>query len=165
MAPVTDAGAILLTGGIAALVAIWGVISQRNIARRQHTMEHMAKTDNDNDMIDARRMFIQMAKQATGLVSYADADKEHTPESEAIRLVLNDFELTAVGIQMGVMDYEFYKRYNRGTVIRYWNHAAPYIYALRARVGSNLVFHEYEEMVRWFSKRAPRRSFWWRVLF
>jgi len=165
MAPVTDAGAILLTGGAAALIAVWGVISQRNIARRQHTMEHMAETDNDKDMIDARRLFIETAKQAGGLAIFAEEDQEHSTESEAIRLVLNDFELTAVGIQMGVMDYEFYKRYNRGTVIRYWNHAAPYIYALRARVGSNLVFHEYEELVRWFTKRTPRRTFWWRVLF
>ena len=163
-----EVGAIFSSAALAAVIAVWGVISQRSITRRQQTMQHMTKVDSDKDMIAARKQFIDLAKKPGGLSPWAEPEQENTEEAQSIRLILNDYELTAVGIQYGIIDLGFYKRYNRSTVIRYWNHAAPYVYALRARLGSNSVYHEFEELARWLQDgkiRMPRRGNFWRLLF
>jgi len=153
--------AIAATAVIAAIVAIWGILSQRAISRRTLTLTYMSHIDCDKDMIAARAMFIQEAKKPEGLTPWADPGKEHTPQCEAIRLVLNDFEIASVALQLGTIDYEFYRRYNYGTVIRYWYAAAPFVYSVRKQTGSKTVYHEFEELYRRFEKkRPPKRRFW-----
>lgn len=163
-----EVGAVLFTGLLGAALALYAVISQRAITRRQQTLQHFAKIDTDKDMIEARKEFIRLAKEPGGLAQWAEADKEGTKEADAIRLILNDFELSAVGMQFGIIDLGFYKRYSRSTVLRYWNHAAPFIYAIRARSGVYSIYHEFEELARWFQDgkaRMPRRTNFWRLWF
>ncbi len=110
-------------------------------------------------MIRARSKFIEMTKRDGGLASYADLSNESTEETQYIRTVLNEFELYAIGIQRGIIDFELYKRWNRSGVIRYWTHAAPFIYQLRARTKNDALYYEFEELVRWMKGEAmPKRG-------
>src|ERR1700737_2653134 len=97
----TPVEAAFVTGGIAALIAIWGVLTQRQIARRRATLDHIARSEADGDIIAARRKFIELAKAPGGLAAWADEDKEKTDETLKILLVLNEFELISIGIQRG----------------------------------------------------------------
>jgi hypothetical protein len=152
--------AVGATTVVAAAVAIWGIQSQRAITRRVATLQYLAAIDADRDLIEARITFIKEAHTTHGLAQWADPGKEHTDECQAIRLVLNELELASVAIQLGTMDAEMYRRYNYGTVIRYWYAASPYIYSLRRQTGSKTVYHEFEELARWFeSGRPPARHF------
>lgn len=152
---------------VGALVAIWGVQTTRAVARRRATMDHMARVDMDEDMIGARKKFITLAKANGGLAVWAEQDQETSDELAAIRLILNDFELCSVSIQFGIMDYEFYKLYNHGTVRAYWSAAAPFIHALRQRTGRQTLFHEFEALAGWIDQgiRSPRRRRWWHRFF
>jgi hypothetical protein len=94
-----EVGAVLVTGAIAAIIAVWGVLSQRVIAKRRTTLDHIVRLQTDHDVIAARKIFIELAKKEGGLAIWASEDKEQTEEAQAIRLILNDFELTAIGIQ------------------------------------------------------------------
>lgn len=131
-------------------------------------MEHLAIDNVDSDMIAARTKFIALAKQNGGLARFAENDKEHSEELEAIRLILNDFELISTAIQFGVVDFDFYRKYNQGTVIRYWECAAPFIHALRQRTGRETLFCEFEALAMWIKdKKGPpsRRWLFWRKSF
>lgn len=153
--------AVGVTAVIASLIAIWGMQTQRAIARRTLTFTHLSDTDADRDLIEARKLFIQEARKPEGLTPWAEVGKEHTLECQAIRLVLNEFELISVGIQTGIIDYQFYKMYHRGTVIKYWYAAAPFVYSIRAQLGSKAIYHEFEELYRCFEADRPaRRRFW-----
>jgi hypothetical protein len=57
----------LLVGFVAASIAVWGILTQRAIARRRATFDHISKTEADADFIQARRTFIELAKQKDGL--------------------------------------------------------------------------------------------------
>lgn len=108
-----------------------------------------------------RKAFITLAK-AGGLSPYAAIDREGTPETEVIRIVLNEFELIAIGIQRGILDFTIYKRWAGREVLRYWDHAAPFITELRRRVGNPMIYREFEVLKNWIaSETAPTRSFWW----
>ena len=154
-------GAVLVSGGVGAGVAIWGLLSQRAITRRKTTFDHIAASDRDGDVIGARNKFIELAKKQGGLAPWADESKEQTDEVQSIKLVLNEFELVAIGIQRGIVDAELYKRWFRSGVIRHWQHAEPFVSVLRARTGNPALFHEFQEMARWFQDdKMPHRRWW-----
>jgi hypothetical protein len=47
---------------LAAAIAIWGIITQRAIARRRAKFDHIARTEADKDHIEARKKFKELAK-------------------------------------------------------------------------------------------------------
>lgn len=154
----THVTAVLIVGFVAAAVALWGIFSQRALARRKATLDVILRSEADGDLIAARKFFIQLAKAPGGLATWADVSNENTDEAQAIRLVLNEFELISIGIQRGIIDYELYRRWYRSGVIRHWSHAAPFVTALRARTGNDALYREFEEMCRWMNEnRMPRR--------
>ena len=155
------AGAVLIPVGVGALTAVWGIVSQRTIARRRATFDYIASGERDREVIEARRKFIELTKAPGGLAPWAAEDKEKTPEAQSVRIVLNEFELIAIGIQRGIVDAELYRRWYESGVIRHWNHAEPFVKALRARTGNQAVFHEFEELAKWFrGEKNPRRRWW-----
>jgi hypothetical protein len=153
--------ATIILGVVASVIAIWGVASQRAIARRRATFDHITKTEADSDVIEARRKFIELAKHPDGLTKWAAEEHEKSTEVQKIKIVLNDFELIAIGIQRGIIDAEFYKRWHRSGVLNHWKYASPFVAALRARTGNDMLFYEFEQMAGWFNEnKPPKRSIW-----
>jgi hypothetical protein len=151
----------LLVGFVAASIAVWGILTQRAIARRRATFDHISKTEADADFIQARRTFIELAKQKDGLSPWSSEDCEKTAEVQAIKLILNDFELIAIGVQRGIIDFEFYKRWHRSGVLRHWAYAKPFVEGLRRRTSNSALFHEFEQLAAWMDEKHQRRlSFW-----
>lgn len=159
-----DMGAVVI-GGVTAAIAVWGIFTQRAIAARKTTIEFLARSELDHDLIAARKKFITLSKLG-GLVPYAAADKEQSDEVEAIRIVLNEFELVAIGIQRGILDYTTYQRWMKSAAIHFWNHALPFVTELRGRTNNPRLYSEFEVMVGWLKEgTAPRRNFWIGRLF
>lgn len=157
----TDVGAILLTGIGAISVAIWGIISQRSITRRQMTIQHINQLDNDKDYIEAVRKFVELAKEGDGLAIWAAGDKEKTTEAQSIRIVLNAFELIAIGIQAGAIDLKMYRQWHKSSVLLFWKHAEPFVYELRRRTERQKLFIEFQMLVERFSGKKPETRNWW----
>ncbi|MGH6826432.1 DUF4760 domain-containing protein [Methyloceanibacter sp.] len=152
-------GVTLTVGGVAALIAIWGVVTQRAIARRRATLDHIARCESDGDLIYAQKKFVELATAPGGLGPWAEVTSGE--EVQCIRLVLNELELVAIGIQRGIIDYELYKRWKRSGVIRSWNFAAPFITRLRDKLKNEAIYQEFEQMVWWMrGTQPPRRRRW-----
>ena len=157
----SEASVIAGSAILAALVAIWGIISQRAITRRQVTYEQIVEYLTDKDVISARRKFITLAKAPDGIAKFAQSDQETSEETQDIILTLNFFELFSIGIQKGIIDHDLFKQWNRSTVIIYWNHAHPFVTAIRTRMSNDLLFHEFEQMANWFkSDTRPKKRGW-----
>ena len=153
--------AVLIAALLAALIAIWGILSQRGITARQLTLEFIRKSDLDRDMIKARSMFIKLSRDPAGLAPHA-----HDPlsaEFKAIKMVLNEYEILAIGIQRGIMDDTTYRRWYRTGILYAWKAAAPFILARRNLSGNDALWYEFEEMARLYRKKRamPRRQFFW----
>lgn len=157
---------VLIPSAVAAIIAIWGVISHRAMVRRRATLDHLAGNNVDRDMLRAQKKFIELAKAPGGLAMWAEPENESRPEVEYIRLILNDFELISTSIQFGIMDFDFLKRQSAGTIQRYWRAAAPFVHALRDRIGSDSVYIEFETLNDWISQnKRPRRNIWIKKFF
>lgn len=166
MASVSETEAIFLTALVAGALAIWGIITQRVVSRRAATLEFLSRMDSDNDLITARSAFVKASRQPGGLAVLADLDKRDEEDARAVRLVLNENERIAIGIQFGILDREFVCRHGRGTLLRDWSLAAPFVYKLRQEYQNPALFHEFEDLARALSdKPMPSRSAFWRLWF
>lgn len=159
--------AVFITALVAAVIAIWGIFSQRAIAARQTTIAYIRDGERDHDMIKARQTFQRLAREPDGLSRWGSEENKLSEEARDIRLVLNDYELIAIGIERGILDDKTYRRWFRSAVLKDWRQAAPYILAVRTRVNNDAIFHEFEEMVRRYKegKPLPRRRIFWSKFF
>lgn len=160
-----EVSAVLLSALIATVIAIWGIISQRGITARQATLEFMRATESDRDMIAARATFNRLAKANGGLGPWAI--QPLTKEFKHIRMVLNEYEMVAIALQRGILDDTIYRRWYRSGIIQTWNYAAPFILTRRNETGNQTLWHEFEELARWYRGTAPmpKRGFFWGRFF
>ena len=91
--------------------------------------------------------------------------KEKAPEAEAIKIVLNSYELIAIGIQAGAIDLDMYRQMYRSAVINYWKHAFPYVTALRARLTNDNIYIEFQMLAEQFEGKKPNKRNWWKGRF
>ena len=156
-----EVGAILFTSVVGGLIALWGIMSHRAIERRRTTLEYLWRNETDHDVIEATKKFVELAKKDHGLIEWATEPQEPSDEVQKIRLVLNQYELIAIGIQRGIIDYHLYERWARSATIQAWSFAVPFVAALRTRKKNDALYHETEELVRWLKGNPmPRRSRW-----
>lgn len=166
MASISEVEAILVTALVAALIAIWGIITQRTVARRLATIERIAELEADRDMIKAREKFNEISAPGGKLAHSWKPEDLSAEELDAIRLVLNDFELTAIGIQHGILDFNIVKQFQKGTMLRDWARAAAFVKSLRTELNRPLIYYELETLVDWFEKdRRPKRRMWMKLWF
>lgn len=166
LASMNEVEAIFVTAVVAGLIAIWGIITQRVISRRAETLQYFSRVDNDQDMINARKKFVELTTDGKALMKYANPKKYDTDEASALRLVLNENERLAIAIQFGVLDREFVRRNVRGVLIRDWELSAPFVYKLRAEVDNPAIYHEFEDLARLLGdNKMPRRGYFWRLWF
>jgi Domain of unknown function (DUF4760) len=157
----TQIQAVLISTCVATLIAIWGVLSQRAIARRRATIDLITRNEADHDLIKGYQKHIELALAPEGLAKWADVAKEKTVETQTIRLILNQYELVAIGIQLGILDYKFWRRWGRSTTIRSWKHASPFVLKLRERLSNPAIYHEFEELALALEgDKMPKRNWW-----
>jgi Domain of unknown function (DUF4760) len=152
--------ATIFIGFLASCVAYWGVSTQRLLARRKTTFDHLVKSEFDRDMINATLVFVKQAKTAGGLRQWAAVDKRSTEEGRSIRMVLNEMEIISIGLQHGIIDAEMYSKWSRSGVLRKWQFAKEYVDAVRADSNNNALFHEAEELFKLMQQnKLPKRNF------
>ncbi len=244
----TGAGATITIGAFAAMVAIWAIVSNRSISRRQSTVDTILKIEHDEDVIQARRKFIELANGNGGLARFAHAapfseaenqafeeliaaylqeelkdelkaenfaqklieelpDDENTDamnafaekllasmnvkispgivarvakkvadrrneaegwknSRDAIRRVLNEFEIIAIGIHRGALDYTIYEHWSKTMIKNYFAKGLPYIAEIRAQQGVQTYYQEFEALAREMSgSQVVKRKRWWALLW
>jgi hypothetical protein len=145
----TDPGAILFSAFAAIIIAWYGVHHQRNIARQRETFEAISARQWDGDYLAKRQKFIELRdKPSEELAGWAAPNKQATEEATAIRSILNDYELIAIGIRHGILDEIFYRRWFRSAFISDFQKIEPYIKAVRRNSGNPRVLQEYEDLAR-----------------
>lgn len=139
----------VLGAAAAASIAIWGVVNQWAISRRQLTIQFLRELETDADYIAALDRFIALVGPGKDVRIYAHpmapikaktkkerADRRHAKaefrlNERALTLVLNTDELIAIGIRNSILDYRLVCAYRRSTIMRRYNAAKPYIDELR----------------------------------
>jgi len=182
-----ETSAILLAATLAAFLGFLTILSQRNIARRKATLDHLSDLEADKDIIAARNLFVELTKKPeitlslidylvrnnvsknVGLKNPLPGEKNIVPvnlQAQALRTILNINEMMAIGIQLGIIDYKFFRRYQKGQFISDWELVAPFVYALRRITKRDALYHEFEQVVGWMKDdKMPIRNRWSGLFF
>jgi hypothetical protein len=152
---------------LAALVGAGGIVSQRIITARRATIELISHFESHGGLGEAKKIYNELVSAGgAGLTQFAEEKHWGSPQTEAIRVVLNQFELVSIGVQRGILDFELYRRWYKAGVLRHWDQSSLFIVALRKRMNNPLVYNEFEQLVDWMSgKKRPKRSRWLGLFF
>lgn len=129
----TPTWALFLSAVAIILAAAIGARWQRKIARQTLTYNTIVAQMWDKDYIEKRKIFIGTRDKDGGekLKQLAKPDEETKQEAEAIRLILNNYELTAIGMSKGVLDEEIVRNYQKTNTLRDYERMKPYIEEVR----------------------------------
>lgn len=144
--------AVSLSALAIAGAAIFAWIWQRGIARRALTFQTLEQQMWDKDYIDQRKIFVGLRENhgSNDLADLAKAENDDNNNAQAVRIILNNYELMCIGMKKGVLDEQMVKDYHRTTWLKDYDRMKPYIDAVRQnRVRTAyIVFEEYYEKWR-----------------
>lgn len=129
-----QAWAVGVSAFVVLVAALIGVIWQRRISRQTLTFNTLMDQLWDGDYITQRQLFIKIRDGgADELIRSANIKEADSDKVSALRSILNNYELLALGVHQGVLDEKIYKQYLRQTMIDDFERSKPYITALRKR--------------------------------
>ena len=124
-------GAILISGTIAATVAIVAILQQRAIARKRAIIDNIFNRIWDKDYIENRKTFVKLRNDPSNLLDVAKELNQAGNDAVAIRSILNDYEATALGIKLGILDGKIYELWFKTSFLRDCQAMRPYIESIR----------------------------------
>jgi hypothetical protein len=98
--------------------------SNREIQRITATLQLLIELQTNEHWVDNRKTFIELREAKDGLKKHAGGT---TKETLAIRKILNQYELIALGIESGILDKQMYRNYYRTTILKDWMACAEFI--------------------------------------
>lgn len=163
--PLLTVGAILVSAIAAGTFAVLAIHNQRRIARTQLAFATFARNLWDKDFSAARREFVKLRNDDEGLVKWAAREHAASQEVASIKNILNDYETVALGMERGILDEVFCFDLFRGSLLKDFTAARPFIEEIRRREEQPQYFKKFESLaVKWggidpghFNKRWHRR--------
>ncbi len=151
MTPWISAAAVVGIG----LLAWW--YNQRLVSLRA-TLDYISNTEVTSDQWLRLRKEIAVLKNSGSLVAVlgANEDEEQTENIATICTYLNHFELTAVGINHGIINKKLYAEWFRGAYIQTWKDSQSFITELRTRRKHNKLFEQFEDLASEWMKKAAK---------
>ena len=155
---IITAAAIVLSAGVAIAVSRYHSHWATKVARTKASFDKLNDNQWDKDYILARSIFIEHTnKGANGLLDAiqeengnATVDQETMSIESAARLVMNDYELTFIAIEDGVLDEDFLKKFRRATVIKDYEATKSYVEWMRGKNNNNRIFEVFQRNAsRW----------------
>lgn len=149
---------IVLTSTLLASVAIWGVITQRQISRRKSTFDYLTAINNNPQWIAAVDQFANSVEDGT-LEMLANSGELTSGPARKIQHILNNYENVSVGIQYGVLDFKIVRDNWRSNIKYHWTKGQPFICKMRDGTNTSSLFTEFEALHNWMSNNKKPSLF------
>lgn len=151
--PVAVVVSALLTGFI-------GYIVNRRMAEKNHegsrqiqaqkaTLDFIAEREIDADILKAKTAFNQQRDHPNGFDNFLQNCSNHELQ-ESVKTIMNDYELTALGIKQGILDQAFYREWFEGSFLKDYQAVRPLIKDIREKENRHKIYNQFENLaVKW----------------
>ncbi|MEO1641561.1 MAG: DUF4760 domain-containing protein [Pseudomonadota bacterium] len=159
-----------LVASVVSAVTAW-LVSRRviranqAIARKRATLDLIERSESTDFYLSVYSTFREVLTSEGGFDAITDPKVPILQEQRRkVIAFLNTYELIAIGIEDGILDEELYKKYMRGTVVRHWYGAKPFVEHLRRSTNDSKApkaFVEFEGLAtKWetAAERTDRKS-------
>ncbi|MEO1656800.1 MAG: DUF4760 domain-containing protein [Pseudomonadota bacterium] len=114
---------------------------QQQLALKRATIDFLEARNRDDSYRKLRAQLIDIvSNRSISTEQWADADNDTSPERHAIRDILNDHELMAVGISTKIFDENTCKEYLRAWLLEDMKDLMPFVHAFRKRTNDNTTY-------------------------
>ena len=141
--------AILLSAIIGACTAGYAVWRQRRIAALRSTLQFAVEREvHDQYWVETRRTAEKALDDPTHDKRFwvTQITKTKGPELEAVRTMVNHYELVSQGIEQKIIDGPFYAECVRTIFVRVWKNSKHYIQAARAVSKHDLTLSGFDKL-------------------
>jgi hypothetical protein len=139
----------------AGIIAVFSILSQRDIARKRAAVDVFIKTEMDEKMIVAYDNFhsgLEAMRKARNIEDFCTSENSRA-HYLAIRKYLNVHELIAVGIKKEVLDKDVCYDYWCDTLTNGYRDAEPLIEYVRSRPKNKYTYSDLRELnSRWLQR-------------
>lgn len=158
--------AAVISAGMAAyfgmLFASFTIDAQTKNAKVKAAFDMIFKKQWDKDYLGMRKLFIEMVSNEEDLKQYiypgTPGDEAHQLKAEALRSIINDYELTAIAIKNHVIEGDVIKQWQRGGIISDMAAVAPVIAEVRRVNSNNRVWIEIEDLLHKWTRESPPKK-------
>lgn len=129
---------------ISVIIAYWGILQNRRIARKRATLDLIEKVESSNYYRELLEVFHRRKMDSTLEKLSEPKDAVGHKERKSVFSFLNHYELVSLGIQKEILDEEFYKGWMRSSFIDDWIAAKTFIQRERWKKsddGKSWVYH------------------------
>lgn len=156
------AGAIILSAVTAIGISLYHSKWATKSARTKATYDNLSKKQWDKDYILARSIFIAATKLGpNGLVHQlskeqpADKDNQEKMSVEAAaRLIMNDYELTFIAVEKGVLDAELIKEFRKSTIVKDYRNTKSYVEWIRQKNSNGRIYEVFQRNAKEWSEET-----------
>ncbi len=165
--------AILLSAGIAFLIAVKTINTTRSITRLRETFYTLNAANWNRDIIAARKVYAELlrnvgddtqsiAKYCHGSVNLENFEEtertKHEDICNTLLTILNEYEIISLGVRLYIIDEDFLYKSLRGTTLRDWKQLTPLVTEFRRRYSSQVLYIEFEALVNACGKEYSYRT-------
>lgn len=152
---------------IGGCVAIWSILSNRAIARKNATFRYFFELQWDKDYIDHKTRFLDLKRRkargkfkfdslATEYEDMMDNGKNSLKSDDevkslmdnhaSVKILLNEYEAMAVAIKAGALDEQMIRDNREQTIISDYKICEPFIQVTQVRAGEDKSFSKPEKI-------------------
>jgi hypothetical protein len=153
------AWAILLSATLAFIAVFVSGYLHRKTQRLVLTFQNQSSLLWDEDYQKYRKTFIEIRDgEQAKITAIAQKAAQATDDASAVRTIMNDYELVAIGIRLKILDENFLHSFSRKTTLLDFDKMKPYIDETRRINDNDAIYAEFEKLVtRWRNHKRPNR--------
>lgn len=140
-----SAGAIGLSALCAVFMARRTISNQRQVSRKNLTVEIILTRIWDKDFIDARNRFNAAKRSREGIEFWGDTVHHDAETTAAVRDILNDYEILAIAVDQDVMDKPIYEKWFKTGLVADYEACRSFISIVQAKEGKKY-FVEFKKL-------------------
>lgn len=153
-------------GLLALTISIYVFFAQRTAHKKKNTLEYLHRLVIDDKLIDASNgfrykmfylychddLFIMKWREVLDIDSLAEGEQKkyqkNTDSKRDINLLLNYFDALAIGIKVGIYDFQTAKLSRNQQIIRTFRYSAFHINAIRKTLNNPNLFIQLEQLAK-----------------
>ena len=142
---VTSPEGLLIGAALGAALLTWRLVHNRRLKAQEATLSFIIEAGRDPGLLAAREAFravVARSVEVQRTIAGGESD-------DALRVAtyLNHFETAAIGVRYGILSRSMYLEYAKGTLLRVWDRAEPYIRLRRDAKGDGTFYENFERLV------------------
>ena len=130
----------------AVLIAYLAIYKQRDIAKKNKTIELLMK-DLEDDFLAQGLVILREVDEEHNIGDFAKQNKKTSSEAIAIRNLLNYYEIIGVGVESNIYDIDMIKDAQKTMIVRIYEQATPFIKRSREQDNNLSLWVKFEKLV------------------